>query len=366
MNREGGCDAVRRPHPRVNEVMNMNVKLSNSRAVVVLLLSAVTSVWAQVPSHTPTTSPSAFNDTATFQPVGRAVVRVNGVALTDRDLLREMLSIFPYARVHNGFPKSMEADIREGAMKMMVFEELVYQEARRRGMTVPPAQLAQATADFRKQFNTPQQYRDFLQQECNGSEKSLQAKVERSLLIDKLLRQEVTDKAVVSAAEAKAYYDQHQESFRLPESFSFQSISFFPPNHATSAQIDDARQRARNALSEAKAATSYEQFGRLAERISDDDFRVMMGDHRSADRSKLPPAVVNALLTMHPGEVSNIIEFDANAYTILRLNSHNPTHVETFDAIKDSLRASMEKNKIEQLRKALATKLSQNARIEKA
>ncbi len=54
---------------------------------------------------------------------GKPVARVNGVALTDRDLLQEMFAIFPYARQHNGFPKSEEAEIRKGALDMIVFEE---------------------------------------------------------------------------------------------------------------------------------------------------------------------------------------------------------------------------------------------------
>ena len=57
------------------------------------------------------------------------MVRVNGTVLTDRDLLREMFALFPYARLHNGFPKEQEPGIRRGAMEMIVFEELVYQEA---------------------------------------------------------------------------------------------------------------------------------------------------------------------------------------------------------------------------------------------
>ena len=178
-----------------------------------------------------------FGSTAAFQPVGRPVVRVNGAVLTDRDLLREMFTIFPYARVHNGFPKAMEADIRNGAMKMMIFEELVYQEAKRRNMTVPPARLARALAEFRRQFPSPQEYQQFVQVEFQGSQKLLQAKVERSLLIDKFLKQEVADKAVATVAEAKAYYDQHPERFRIPDSFSFQSISFLPPPNATAAQV---------------------------------------------------------------------------------------------------------------------------------
>ena len=35
---------------------------------------------------------------------------MNGAVLTDRDLLREMYTIFPYAKQHNGgFPQAMES-----------------------------------------------------------------------------------------------------------------------------------------------------------------------------------------------------------------------------------------------------------------
>jgi hypothetical protein len=309
--------------------------------------------------------PQAFSSTPAFQPVGRPVVRVNGVVLTDRDLLREMLTIFPYARIHNGFPKAMEADIRDGAMKMMIFEELVYQETKRLRMTVPPTRLARALTEFRRQFPSPQEYEQLVQVEFHGSPQLLRAKVERSLLIDRFLNLEVTSKAGVSVADAKLYFDQRPERFRLPESFSFQSISFLPPRNASAAQAKEVRNRAELALRQARGTTTYEQFGLLAERISEDDFRVMMGDHKAAERAKLPPAVVRALEAMQPGQVSDIIEFDANAYTILRLKAHNPASMQKFETIENGLREQMSKQKTEQLRSALATKLSKNARIEK-
>ena len=68
---------------------------------------------------------------------------------------------------------------------------------------------------------------------------------------------------------------------------------------------------------------------------------------------------------MQPGQVSDIIEFDANAYTILRLNAHVPAATQKFETIKDALREQLAKEKTEQLRSALATKLSKNAKIEK-
>ncbi len=41
---------------------------------------------------------------------------------------------------------------------MIIFEELVYQEALRRKMTVPAAEMRRAESDFRKQFATPEEF----------------------------------------------------------------------------------------------------------------------------------------------------------------------------------------------------------------
>jgi peptidyl-prolyl cis-trans isomerase SurA len=298
------------------------------------------------------------------QPAGRLVARVNGAVLTDRDLVREMYAIFPYARQHNGgFPKAMEAEIRNGAMKMMVFEELVYQEALRRKMTVAPAKMNAATAEFRKQFSGPDQYQEFLKSECGGSTEILRNKIKRSLLIEQMLSTEVAAKAPVSLVEAKAYYDKNPDAYRIPESFALQTISIIPPQNATAAQLQEARKRAESALGQAKATKSYEEFGLLAEKISEDDYRVMMGDHKAADRSKLPPAVVQAALALKPGETSGLIHFD-QVYTIVRLNAHIPAGMQKFAAVKDSLRKQLEKRKTDQLRAGLDKKLRVNARIE--
>jgi hypothetical protein len=60
-------------------------------------------------SHELTATPAAPSADATTVPPEKPVARVNGTVLTDRDLLREMFTIFPYARQHNGgVPKAME------------------------------------------------------------------------------------------------------------------------------------------------------------------------------------------------------------------------------------------------------------------
>lgn len=298
------------------------------------------------------------------QPGARPVARVNGAVLTDRDLRREMLSMFPYAAQHGGeFPKAMEPDIRKGALQMIEFEELLYQEGLRRKMTVPPARMDRAWAEFRKEFPTAEAYRQFLKTEANGSEEVARTKIRRTLLIEQMTKLEVSDKAAVSVAEAKAYYDKHAEAFRVPETFSVQTISMVPPARATLSQMEEARRSAAKALKQAQATRSYEQFGLLAEKISEDDYRVMMGDHRAVDRAKLPPAIVQALLALRPGEISGVIPVD-QMFTIVRLNAHTPAGMRKFDAAKESLRKQLEKTKTEELRSALGKRLRSKAKIE--
>lgn len=318
----------------------------------------------QVASHAPTSlgsSPAA--QMTSPQVSGKAVARVNGVVLTDRDLLREMVTIFPYAGQHNGFPKAQEANIRRGALEMIIFEELVYQEAGHRKITVPAAQLNKSEAEFRRQFHSPEEYDRYLKAEMRGSRQVLRQQIQRSLMIEEVLKSEVGNKASVSPAEVRAYYEKNAARFQLGESFSFQSISILPPPQNSPDALNANRKRAEAALHQAQATKNYQDFGLLAEKLSEDDFRVNMGDHHAVSRAELPPQIVSAALAMHPGQVSGLIQIE-NAFTIFRLNAHNPPRTRPFAEVKTDLMTELQKSKYEALRSGLAKKLRANAKIE--
>src|SRR5277367_5326006 len=112
------------------------------RILLLVALSPMTTAQQLAVSHTPSAAVTQKPANVALQPTGKPVARVNGAVLTDRDLQREMYTLFPYARQHNGqVPPELEPQIRQGALQMIVFEELLYQEAVRRQMTIPPAKL---------------------------------------------------------------------------------------------------------------------------------------------------------------------------------------------------------------------------------
>lgn len=334
------------------------------RFLTLLLVTVVSAASAQVSSHKPTVFKSA--PAQNVQPASTQsapVARVNGAVLTSADLTREEYTIFPYARQHNGIPKEFEKQIRDGAMQMIIFEELVYQEALRRKMTVSSAKMQTAETEFRKQFATPEEYNSLLQSEFHGSRQLLDEKIRRSLLIDALLKIEVENKCAVTPAEVRAFYEKNAPKYHHPESYRFQTISVLPPPNATAAQLKEASARAQNALKQAKTTKSAEEFGLLAEKISDDDFRVMMGQHKPMPVDQLAPPVVKALGAMKPNEVSGLIQLD-QAYTIIRLQEHLPAGQTNFDEVKTQLAKDLKEGKRNQLRKALDARLRQNAKIE--
>jgi parvulin-like peptidyl-prolyl isomerase len=337
--------------------------------IAMLMILGSLTVSAQVASHAPTQLASGAGTSlppakmAGVQVTGKTVARVNGAVLTDRDLVREMFAIFPYAKQHNGFPEGLEPQIRKGALDMIIFEELVYQEAKRRNIAIPPERMARAERDFRKQFPSQEVYEQFIKVELNGSQKALREKIRRSLLIETLLNAEVVDKSKVTVAQAKAFYDKNPAKFEREELFHIQSISILPPANASADILKEARQRAEDALRQAKAARSYQDFGLLAEKLSDDDFRVNMGDHKPCGRDQLPPDVVKAALAMKPGDVSGLIQL-GTAYTLFRLDSHTAAGKVPFVDVKSQVQSDLQKERVEKLRSGLGRQLRKDARIE--
>jgi len=333
-------------------------------AIVMLLGSAVG--MAQVASHAPAlkpTAPAPAGSVSSMQVTGKAVARVNGAVLTDRDLLREMMAIFPYARQHNGFPKEMEPSIRDGALKMIEFEELAYQEAERRKINVPPARLNAAVEDFRNQFQDDQEFEQYVKLEMNGSREQLRQSVRRSLLIEALLKSELDVPSRVTSAEARQFYIKNPTPFTYPEQIQFQTISILPPETASAEVKEQARKQADELWQKAKATHTYEEFGLLAEKNSQDDFRVDMGNHKPAARAALPPEVLKILDRMKPGQVSNVCQFGPY-YTIFRVEARKPAGKVPFQQARAKLQADMQKDRYDNLRRNLDKRLRANAKVE--
>jgi parvulin-like peptidyl-prolyl isomerase len=331
--------------------------------IAAVLIIASLAASGQVASHAPSVKAANVAQAASV-PAPRPVVRVNGTVLTDRDLLREMMNVFPYAKQHGGhFPKDSEPEIRKIALRNIEFEELTYQAAVKRGMTIPAAKLERAMKDFRSQFDSEAEFQSYLKTQQKGSSAVLRANIKRALLIDQYLRVEIDNKARYTDAQVKAFYDANPQRFRKPDSVWLQTITIAYGDNPKPADKEKARKQADEALKQAKATKDYEQFGMLAEKISMDDWRVMMGDHKWLHRGRMPEAVEKVVFTMKPGEISGIID-TGDSFCIARVDGRENSHLVSFDEVKPRLKQDLEKQRADELRASLEKRLRSNARIE--
>jgi parvulin-like peptidyl-prolyl isomerase len=230
-------------------------------------------------------------------------------------------------------------------------------------MAVPADKLAKAVKDFRAWFKSEAEYQDFLKVEQKGSEQELRNTIRRSLLIDQFLVLEVDNKAYCSDAQLRAFYKQNPDRFRKPDSVSIQTITIAYGENPSPADKQAARQKAEGALKQAKATKDYDGFGMLAEKVSMDDWHVMMGDHKWLHRGRMPEQVEKIVFTLKPGQMTEIID-TGDSFCIARVNGREDSHLVKFDEVKPRLKQELEKQKANQLRASLEKRLRTNAKIE--
>jgi peptidyl-prolyl cis-trans isomerase C len=265
------------------------------------------------------------------------------VALTQAQLREQEESIFPYFKMHGGdIPSTAKPEIHRQAMDKLILEELLYQEAKRRHLVVPEAKYQKGIQDLRKSFKSEQSYKAAVTKKY-GSMAAFDIHLRRTLLINQLWDGEVKSRAIVTELDARNYYQKNPARFVRPEAVKLQSISFMFPADATPEKKEQVRKRAAEELPRAMAAKSYEEFGVLAEKISEDSWHVMMGDHKLVHRGEVDPQF-EIIFSMKPNETTGLIESREGLH-ILRVNEHQTQRQMPFSEIKDRLRKDLQAKK---------------------
>ncbi|MBV9087459.1 MAG: SurA N-terminal domain-containing protein [Acidobacteriaceae bacterium] len=338
--------------------MNYSIQIP---AAVLLGLLTLSSAQTLQPSHEPAL-PASLPGNSAGAP-GKAVARVNGVPITEAEFEQEMKRIFPYYSQHgNAIPKEYEADVRNKALSNLIQTELAYQEAKRRHLQITPAEWQKRVAEIRKDYQTRTEFEAAIKQYF-GTRAAFEAKLRHDMLLDKIFKLEVIQKANVSEAEVREEYEKNKSSYIVPEAVSFQTISKLFPKNSTTADKQEARKRIDELLPKAQAAKSYEAFGLLAEKSSDDEYRVMMGEHKVAHRGSLAPEFERALFSMKEGDISAVIE-SPMGYHILRLNKHAEERRLTYSDVRDDIRKSMKQERLSARNKAFQESLRKAATVQ--
>ncbi|MDP2166846.1 MAG: peptidylprolyl isomerase [Thermodesulfovibrionales bacterium] len=288
-----------------------------------------------------------------------AVAKVNDTVLTGSDLEDAIGEIIPKAVFHGSLSPEKRASFIPKAMEIMIENELLYQEAKKRGMKVDKKRIDDAEKVMIEKSGGKKNFKAALKR--SGMKiGDYEKKIERSFIIEDIMRQEIDDKAVITPDEVKAYYERNEAGFQRPEARRIRHILIKVEPYATEEEKAGKRKIAGEVLEKARAG---EDFARLAWDYSDDPYRVKGGDFGLMHRGRLDPGLDAAAFGTGVGQISNVIETIYGFHIMKVEESRAPEHLALGD-VSQKIESQLKGEKLKRLRESLIEGLKANAQIE--
>lgn len=292
------------------------------------------------------------------QEQAKAVAKVNGVAITETELDQAIDTYMPPGSFHGNMAGQKRDQYRKPALDMLIERELIYQEARRRGINPTDKEVDKALGEIRKQFKDKKTFEKALKQSGMTLEEYRMI-IKRNVTIDTLVKAEVEDKSKFSDKELESYYKANKTKFLKPEAVKVRHILVKVAAPGEDKEKKDAKEKASSLLKKVKAG---EDFAVLAQKNSDDDYRVKGGDLGWVHRDRLEPAIEEAAFSMKIGE-STVVETQYGFHIIMVEDKKAPEQL-GYAEVKNLLKKDLESKKQDEYRQALTKGLKDNAKIE--
>jgi peptidyl-prolyl cis-trans isomerase D len=163
----------------------------------------------------------------------------------------------------------------------------------------------------------------------------------------------------VADAELHQYYAQHLSDYRVPDRVKAAHI-LFKTTGKTPAEVATIEKTAADVLNQVRAGGN---FGDLAKKYSEDSTAQAGGELGWLVHGQTVPEFDSTAFALKPGEVSGLVKTMYGIH-IIKVEDKQTAHLQTFDEVKDSIRADMEKERLAdaqaQLAAGLETELKAN------
>lgn len=230
------------------------------------------------------------------------IARVNGETISREDL-EEAVRGFQ-ANSGTEVRPDNRSEVYRGVLDELIAFRLLNAELASRKIDVGAAELDAAMADLRQRFPNEAAYRRALAEQKLTAEQ-LRARTKQTLLMNRLLEQEVGDNTQVSPSEVAKFYEENPDRFQQPEAVRLSHILIGVPQDAGEAQRKAARGRAADLAARARKGAN---FASLAKQHSQDASRDRGGDLGFVVRGQAQKPFEDAAFALQPGEVSDPVE----------------------------------------------------------
>lgn len=168
----------------------------------------------------------------------------------------------------------------------------------------------------------------------------------------------------VTEQDLQAYYNDHQDEYRVPEQVKVRHILIKTPLPGPDGKEDEknvaeARAKAEDVLNQLKAGGD---FAKLAEKYSEDPGSAKNGGELGwIGRGRTVPEFEKAAFSLAKGQTSDLVK-SSYGFHIIQIEDKQVAHLKTFAEVKSEIEARVKKQKTAQATEAAANSLLSAAR----
>ncbi|MFQ5587080.1 MAG: peptidylprolyl isomerase [Thermodesulfobacteriota bacterium] len=292
----------------------------------------------------------------------KVVVRVNGIAIDERDLAGETKRLIPGRLIHRSVSESRMAAIRKKALDNLIIDELIHQEARKSSIKIGKRAIDKRMKEIRKNFKRP--FEEILM-ETNFTMEDVRRQVEKELLLERYMERKDKNfwkkvKTKINDAYVKDYYDSNKEKFKVPERVRLREILIKADPGGGPKHWKVVREKAVEVL---KRIEGGEEFAEVAKEVSDSPYGRKGGDMGLVHRGSFIPEIEKAVKKLKVGEIAGPV-WSLHGYHILKVEEITPAVQRTFDEVKVGLKRELEEKEFETMKEGWIEGLKEQAEME--
>jgi parvulin-like peptidyl-prolyl isomerase len=267
-------------------------------------------------------SACADTDAAVKTTAGAAqevVARVNGAEIT-RAEVEEKAALMRNAGGHAATGGETDtAALRKEALRKLILQELAYERAKSRGITVSAGELDGAVAEIKASVGGEEKYREGLKAR-HMTEDELRKKLERNLMVKHIFEKEVSGGIVISEEDLRKEYENVKDEFSMPEKVVIDDVVLFLP-----LEDENSVKIAGNLLRKIQEDPERNPWNIP----SDGSFAVREREITKAKQGELYAEARK----LQEGEVSGVIK-TSDSFHIIRLKQYSPAVEAQFEQLR--------------------------------
>jgi len=286
---------------------------------------------------------------------------VNDEIITLLELNREYAIVLKEQQKKGDLSQDAAARLKRDLLAAMIDRKLIKQKIKELNIVISEEEIRQSIEDIKRQNKMSQEALTAALLAQGMTFDQYRAQMKEELERVRLMSQEVKSKIQVGEREIREYYDANGADFNEEPTYRARHIFLKVDKKASNDEIKKIMAKAAEVMAEAK---SNNDFAALAKKYSDDPGAAKDGgDLGTFKKGDMLPEIESAVITMMPGEVSELVTTPAG-FHIIKLEEKTAGKLKPFETVKASINDILYRKKSEERFKQWAEELRKGAAID--